>query len=298
MVFDFDGTLADVCIDFDHMREKSILTAMAVAGELLPLCPPFSSADGNAATAATLTSSTRTQGSHGIQTRRGANDTDVTKDTVIPDEKPLPHSSTIDAPPQNPAGGIHDTGQPVLEWLAVAYAHVAQTDEGIAQAMHDAVHRTIIEVEVEAARRSTLFNWTRPLLKTLRKQDIATLVITRNCRQAVETVFPDIISLTDAVLTRDDVARVKPHPEHLLKALQLAGVAAEHAIMVGDHPMDIVTGKAAGTMTAGVTSGHASAAALSAESPDYLTENGYTLYSALHSRFWPHTDRLILPPAA
>jgi phosphoglycolate phosphatase len=52
------------------------------------------------------------------------------------------------------------------------------------------------------------------------------------------------------------VKHVKPHPEHLGKILQILGSNAQNSLMVGDHPLDIEAGRAAGTLTAGVLSGH------------------------------------------
>ena len=44
----------------------------------------------------------------------------------------------------------------------------------------------------------------------------------------------------------DDVTKTKPHPEGVLKALHLLGVAPERALMVGDTLADIGAAKAAG----------------------------------------------------
>ncbi|MTH53775.1 pyrophosphatase PpaX [Bacillus mangrovi] len=56
----------------------------------------------------------------------------------------------------------------------------------------------------------------------------------------------------DVVVTLDDVEHAKPHPEPVLKALNLLGSKPEEAIMVGDNHHDIEAGQNAGTMTAGV----------------------------------------------
>jgi phosphoglycolate phosphatase len=52
------------------------------------------------------------------------------------------------------------------------------------------------------------------------------------------------------------VNNVKPHPEHLNKALQMLNSTANTTLMIGDHPLDIQTGRNAGTYTAGVLTGH------------------------------------------
>jgi phosphoglycolate phosphatase-like HAD superfamily hydrolase len=45
---------------------------------------------------------------------------------------------------------------------------------------------------------------------------------------------------------------MKPHPGGLQKTMQKFAVAPENTWMVGDADVDILTGKNAGTMTAGV----------------------------------------------
>jgi len=114
----------------------------------------------------------------------------------------------------------------------------------------------IEKIEIEAARRGKLFDSTQNLLQTLRTQDIRTGIITRNCGQAVRTVFPDIADYCSVVVCRDDVGHVKPHPDHLGLALTKLGSKASRSIMIGDHPLDIEAGRNAGTLAAGVLSGH------------------------------------------
>ena len=84
------------------------------------------------------------------------------------------------------------------------------------------------------------------------------------------TVFPDLHDFAGVLLARDDTPRVKPDPGHLLAALQALGATPARSLMVGDHPMDLAVGKAAGTRTAAVASGHASRDELARHEPDYL----------------------------
>jgi phosphoglycolate phosphatase len=60
---------------------------------------------------------------------------------------------------------------------------------------------------------------------------------------------------------------------HLLLALERLTTPAGTALMVGDHPLDIQTGKRAGTLTAGVTSGNSSEADLSKSGADWTARN-------------------------
>ena len=75
------------------------------------------------------------------------------------------------------------------------------------------------------------------------------------------------------VVTADDVARGKPDPEPVHRALEaLAGgpVPPERALFVGDSPHDIVAGRAAGVRTVAVEWGAADPETLRASGPAYV----------------------------
>jgi phosphoglycolate phosphatase len=111
------------------------------------------------------------------------------------------------------------------------------------------------EIEMKAAKEGALIEGTREMLHELRRRKIKAGVITRNCRAALEQLFPDIETAVDIVLTRDHIARVKPDPEHLLQALRSLQARPERAAMIGDHPMDVRLGLDVGAMAIGVLTG-------------------------------------------
>lgn len=53
----------------------------------------------------------------------------------------------------------------------------------------------------------------------------------------------------DVLVTADDVRRAKPHPEPLLKALKMSGVAAANSLYVGDTEIDLRAGRGARVRT-------------------------------------------------
>lgn len=70
-----------------------------------------------------------------------------------------------------------------------------------------------------------------------------------------------------AVVSAEDVKRLKPDPEPLRLALELLGRGAARAVMVGDTAADVEAGKAAGVFTVAATYGFQGAGVLAA-SPD------------------------------
>ncbi|MGH3093710.1 MAG: HAD hydrolase-like protein, partial [Gaiellaceae bacterium] len=57
-------------------------------------------------------------------------------------------------------------------------------------------------------------------------------------------------------VTTDMTDRHKPHPEPVLKALELLQADPAGAAFVGDSPFDVAAGKAAGVFTVAVTWGN------------------------------------------
>lgn len=144
----------------------------------------------------------------------------------------------------------------VLEMIDEVHDLLAVNSKDGAASFTREACRIIEYIEVEAARRGALFDGTKALLSGLRKASLGAGIITRNCKNAVRTVFPDILDYCPVVVCRDDVRRVKPHPEQINLALSGFGGIPGRSIMIGDHPIDIETGKNAGTRTAGVLTGH------------------------------------------
>ncbi|MBI3946277.1 MAG: HAD family hydrolase [Armatimonadetes bacterium] len=119
----------------------------------------------------------------------------------------------------------------------------------------DLLHRaeeSMIAVEMRGLEGAEPAPFAREVLRELADQGIALAIVTRNCRRVTEAAMALCDMACPVVLSRDDVPRYKPDPAHLLDALQRLDVAPAAAVMVGDHPMDIQAGRAAGTRTVGV----------------------------------------------
>ena len=175
-------------------------------------------------------------------------------------------------------------GLPLLEWVAQVQEAAKNDAPSLITPIEEAAKAAAKEVELEAASRSDVFSWVRPLLAELASRSVTSCIVTRNCIEAITIVFPDVATFCPIILTRDDVPIVKPDPDHLLRALSLADCAPHEAIMTGDHIMDIHTGKAAGTMTAGVCTGEATRTELEAESPDFIAADCWELFQQLAPR--------------
>ena len=144
----------------------------------------------------------------------------------------------------------------VLEMINTSKEILSKSSPQKAEIFTNKAIKMIEAMEIEAAINGELFPQTKELFTCLKLSGISTGVITRNCEKAIKTVFSDILFYCDVVVCRDMVKNVKPNPEHLNKALQMLNTSANTTLMIGDHPLDIQTGRNAGTYTAGVLTGH------------------------------------------
>jgi len=87
--------------------------------------------------------------------------------------------------------------------------------------------------------------------------------------------------LFEIIVGSDDVARHKPDPEPVFKALELLGADATSTVFVGDSPHDMAAGKAAGVMTAAVLWGPFPRAALEPLSPNFWLTSATDLVALL-----------------
>jgi len=175
--------------------------------------------------------------------------------------------------------GLH-----VLEAIEAAVQIIAARNALLAERFHADACAAVSAIEIAAARKGSLLPGSREMLLELRKRHVKSAVITRNCRLAVTTVFPDIASHCDAFIPREQTNHVKPHPEHLLAALKSLAVLPEQAVMVGDHPLDMKAGQNAGVLTAGVLTGNASRDALKQAGADYIFASAAGILAILPDR--------------
>ncbi|MGD6968434.1 pyrophosphatase PpaX [Rossellomorea vietnamensis] len=76
----------------------------------------------------------------------------------------------------------------------------------------------------------------------------------------------------DVIITLDEVVNAKPDPEPVQKALSALGSTPEESIMVGDNHHDVLAGKNAGTLSAGVAWSAKGREYLDQYEPDFMLE--------------------------
>ncbi|MEK7450986.1 MAG: HAD-IA family hydrolase [Patescibacteria group bacterium] len=132
-------------------------------------------------------------------------------------------------------------------------------------------HRTF---QTKNLHLSVPFPNTKDTLNKIKKAEIKIAAITsRSQRTSTHNLeLAGIKDRIDVVISAEDVTRIKPHPEPLLKALKQLGVKPEKAVMVGDTDADILAGKNAKTKTIGVTYGFHGKRIVESN-PDYVVDD-------------------------
>jgi len=85
----------------------------------------------------------------------------------------------------------------------------------------------------------------------------------------------------EVVVTIDDIKNPKPHPEPVQLALKQLNSLPENAIMVGDSPSDIESGRRAGTKTVGVAWSIKGEAMIREAQPDFVVDDMQELLAIL-----------------
>lgn len=96
----------------------------------------------------------------------------------------------------------------------------------------------------------------RPLLVYLSERANLAVVSTRSADDAAEFLRQhDLTSFFKLSVTQATTRRLKPHPEPVLYAAEHLGLSPEVCVMVGDTPVDVLSGRRAGAWAIGVLCG-------------------------------------------
>jgi phosphoglycolate phosphatase len=143
----------------------------------------------------------------------------------------------------------------LLEIIDEVYQILCEKNPSGAETFYRESHLILHQVEMKAAEEGRLIPGTEGMLESLKEKGIKVGIITRNCEDAVRTVFPDIDDFCDVFVSRNSVKKVKPHPDHLTHVMRSLKISGEEGVMVGDHIIDIQAGKRVGMTTIGVLTG-------------------------------------------
>lgn len=150
-----------------------------------------------------------------------------------------------------------------LIWDRAIPKHIQNRDKKIEECM-----RVLPQIYDQAMGRVQLFPGVKGVLRKLKDQSIKMGLVTASWERALRPLRDHSVShYFEATITYEDGFPRKPSPAATLECLRRMDVYPEHALTIGDSPLDIRSGKESGALTVGVLSGIGSRAKLEAEKP-------------------------------
>ena len=143
----------------------------------------------------------------------------------------------------------------IVEIIVAGHQWLTQQDAELAAHYKRQADQLIIDIELAAAAKTKVFAGVKEMLSGLREQQIKLGIVTRNCRAAIDVVFPQHPLYVDALHARDDVRHLKPDPRHLQDNLVALGAQATNSVMVGDGALDMRAGRELNMHCIGVLTG-------------------------------------------
>jgi phosphoglycolate phosphatase len=139
----------------------------------------------------------------------------------------------------------------------------------------DMVFSVVEDFELEAARTAKMFAGIQETLKALRDMKLKIALCTISSEKTTSYILKrfNLELFFDAVITRESVFEVKPHPTHLEAALNALKVESQEAVLVGDSVKDIECAIQLNVLAVGVTTGLSSIEELTCSGAHYVASS-------------------------
>lgn len=139
----------------------------------------------------------------------------------------------------------------------------------------DMIFSVVEEFELEAARTAKIFEDIPETLKALRDMKLKIALCTISSEKTTKYILNrfHLKQFFDAVITRESVFEVKPHPTHLEAALDALKVRSQEAVLVGDSVKDIECAVQLNVLAVGVTTGLSSLEDLTRSGAHYIASS-------------------------
>lgn len=119
------------------------------------------------------------------------------------------------------------------------------------------------------------FEGVKELLISLKDKGIKLGIVTSKRKElAIKGLeLGKIMDYMNVIVSPEDTIKHKPEGEPVLKACEILNISPKEAIMVGDSPYDLLSGKAAGCFTCGVEYTALELKELAKVEPSYMIKN-------------------------
>ncbi|MFI2779928.1 HAD-IA family hydrolase [Streptomyces sp. ALB3] len=137
-----------------------------------------------------------------------------------------------------------------------------------------AMEEPFVRESYRMAHLVPMFDGVPEMLHTLRERGIRLAVATGKSGPRARSLLSQlgVLDLFDHVIGSDEIARPKPAPDIVLRALELLGAEPDDAVMVGDAVTDIASAHGAGVAALAALWGETDEPALLAAAPDAVLQ--------------------------
>lgn len=163
--------------------------------------------------------------------------------------------------------------KPIIAQIRLWSQRLSRNSQDQQQIIFDCL-KIIEKVELESLKNAHLIEGANTTLSFLKNKGLLVGIFSRTSSQAVSKVINKFnLGSFDIVLGRDDLIEPKPHPEGILKAAELLHLKTDQIALVGDHPYDIRSAKAAKSVSIGVLTGVSSKETFEDVHPDFMIDS-------------------------
>jgi pyrophosphatase PpaX len=159
-----------------------------------------------------------------------------------------------------------------MDIMVKAEKQVAESKKLDLEFLKKNIGAVLDEFDIQSIYQSELIKGAKSVIDELRRRGLKLGLITNSGRIGVEVALEKFAlnGCFDVIVTRDDVERIKPSEESILKALSVLGCAPKEVAYVGDSWTDVEAAKNAGVMTIAIVGGISSKERLLQASPDRI----------------------------
>lgn len=126
--------------------------------------------------------------------------------------------------------------------------------------------------DVEALSRSELIHNSKPTLSLLKDKGLRLGIVTNSGRKGAKLFLENsgLENYFDVIVTRNDMQKMKPSGEGIVKAIDTLGCKRNQVMYVEDSWVDVRSAKNAGVVAVAITGGLSPSERLRQESPDII----------------------------
>jgi phosphoglycolate phosphatase len=145
-------------------------------------------------------------------------------------------------------------------------------------------HEFLAHYEANLCRETRLFPGMAELLAAISDRGMKWGIVTNKAERLARPLIGLLGYGAHAacIVGGDTTGRLKPHPDSLLAACNLVGVAPEECVYVGDDERDVMAGSAAGMRTVAVEYGYLNGGAPVTWGADAVIRHPLELLECLH----------------